>query len=143
MQVKSPNAARIKWQQRTAGATEAYKAGIQQPRTSWQQATAAAQPVWIAAITQATGNNSFQNGVNRAGDAKWQQGAIGKGAQRWAPGVAAAGNDYEAGVQPYFTVLQGTTLAPRGPAGSVQNEERSLAVQRALHQAKLTRTGGA
>lgn len=143
MRVKSPSEARAKWIQRTGAAGQAYKDGIMNPRRPWAEATAAGTANYTAGIQAAIGRNAFANGVQRAGNGKWQRGAVDKGSVRWAPGVQAAGADYEGGIGPYIATLQGMTLNERGPAGSPQNEERSLAVQRALHQAKISRTGGA
>lgn len=143
LRVKSASEARAKWIQRTAAAGQAYKDGVMNPRRQWAEATAAAAPTYVAGVQAAIGRNAFGNGVQRAGNTKWQRGATEKGSVRWAPGVQAAGADYEGGIGPYLSTLAGLSLPERGTAGSPQNEERSLSVQRALHQAKLNRSGGA
>lgn len=143
LRVASPSAARAKWIQRTGAAGQAYKDGIMNPRRPWAEATSAAAPTYAAGVQAAIGRNAFGNGVQRAGNSKWQRGATEKGSVRWAPGVQAAGADYEGGIGPYLSTLASLTLPDRGTAGSPQNEERSLTVQRALHAAKLARTGGA
>lgn len=143
LRVKSASEARQKWIQRTAAAGQAYKDGVMNPRRPWSESTAAAAPTYAAGVQAAIGRNAFANGVQRAGNSKWQRGASEKGSVRWAPGVQAAGTDYESGIGPYLSAMASANLPERGTAGSPQNEERSLTIQRILHQTKLNRSGGA
>jgi hypothetical protein len=128
-----------KWTRVTPGRQDDYRAGIQNPRVSWTAATTAAENSWGAGVQAAIANNTWINGVTRAGDNKWQQGALSVGVQRWAQGVAAAGDRYRAGFDPYATVIRNTQLPARGAKGDPANIERVRAIAVALHQAKITR----
>jgi hypothetical protein len=130
-----PNGA-ARWAQRTAAATEDYKAGVQNPRQSWQQATTAAAPAHAAAVVAANARGAFAQGVAKAGDAKWQRGATGKGADRFGPGAAAGQGDYESGVAPYLQIIESTQLPPRGPKGDPRNIDRVRVLAAALRKRK-------
>lgn len=130
-----PNGAQ-RWAQRTAAATPDYQAGIAAPRVSWQQATVASADAHKAAVTEALAKGRFAQGVQRAGDAKWQRNAQGKGADRFGPGAAAGVEDYTQGVQKYLQVIEGTQLPPRGPKGDPRNIQRVAVLAAALRKAK-------
>ena len=126
-----------KWVRRAGEAATDYARGVAAPRTPWAEATEAAADAQAAGVQQAIAENRFQNGVQRAGNAKWQRKATTLGAQRFGPGVAAAKSDYEAGFGPYVAVIQGITLPPRGPKGDPRNYERTKLIGDALHAAKI------
>lgn len=125
-----------RWAQRTAAATPDYQAGVNNPRQSWQQATVAASDAHKAATTKALNEGRFAKGVQKAGDAKWQRAAAGKGAQRFGEGAAAGVNDYSEGVAPFIAVIERTPLPPRGPKGDPRNIDRVRVLADALHKAK-------
>lgn len=125
-----------KWVRRASSATEEYKLGIQQPTAPWKASTLAAAPVHTAALQKAITNKSFEKGVARATDADWQNGALVKGAERFAPGVAAAEADYTKGFEPYKQVINNIVLPARGPKGDPKNYERSAVMGKALNAKK-------
>lgn len=130
-----PNGA-ARWASRTAAATQDYQAGVANPRISWQQATVASAEAHKAAVTEALAKGRFAQGVQKAGDAKWQRNAAGKGADRFGPGAAAGVEDYSNGVQKYLQVIEGTQLPPRGPKGDPRNIQRVAVLAAALRKAK-------
>lgn len=134
--VKPVSVASDKWVKRAAQAGPDYARGVASPRTPWAEATAASADAQAAGAQQAITNGSFEKGVQKAGNAKWQRKASGVGAQRFGPGVAAAKSDYEGGFAPYAAVIQGVTLPPRGPKGDPRNYSRVQAIGDALHTAK-------
>lgn len=125
-----------KWANRTAAATGDYQTGVANPRQSWQQASVAAADAHKAATTLALNEGRFAKGVTKAGDAKWQRNAAGKGAERFGPGAAAGVADYEAGVAPFLQVIESTQLPPRGPKGDPRNIQRVATLAAALHKRK-------
>lgn len=125
-----------KWVRRAGQAAPDYQKGVQNPRTSWAEATSAAADAQAAGVQNAIANGSFEKGVAKAGNAKWQRKAATVGAQRFGPGVAAAKGDYEQGFGPYAAVIQGVNLPPRGAKGDPRNYERVAAIGNALHDAK-------
>jgi len=135
--IKPTSVSADKWVRRAGQAGPDYARGVQNPRTSWAEATAAAADAQAAGIQAALANNSFEKGVQKAGNAKWQRKAATVGAQRFGPGVAAAKGDYESGFAPYAAVIAGVTLPPRGAKGDPRNYERVTAIGQALHDAKV------
>lgn len=125
-----------KWVRRAGSATEEYKLGVQQPTAPWKASTLAAAATHTQALQQAIANKSFEKGVARSSDQSWQEGALKKGADRFAPGVAAAEESYNQGFEPYKQVINSITLPPRGPKGDPKNYERSSAMGKALNAKK-------
>ncbi len=142
MPISVPSAAAVsqKWVQRAGAASGAYRDGVQAV-TNWAEVTAAANDVYVQAVTEAASAGRFARGVNNAGTAKWQRNALGKGAQRFGPGVAAAQGDYQSAMGPVLQIIAGLDLPPRGPRGAPQNIERVRTVAEALHQFRLQQGG--
>jgi hypothetical protein len=113
---------------------EDYAAGVQNPRTAWAAAAVAAAPVQAAAVQAAIARGAYAQGIRKAGDAKWQSKAAGKGAARFGPGVAEAESDYASAVAPYLNAINALTLPARGPKGDPRNLERVRVINQALHQ---------
>ena len=136
---KSASKAALKWKERTAVATQDYKDGVMNPRTSWQDATANAESTWISGVQEASSKGRFKSGVNKAGNQKWQDGAVTKGADRYAPGVALAEQDYERAMGDVISTIESVRLPQRYPKGDPRNLKRVEAISSALHKKK---TGG-
>jgi hypothetical protein len=126
-----------KWARVTPQRTQDYSQGVSNPRRPWAASAAAAQGVWGAAVQQAVTAGSFSKGVNKSGDANWQQKTLSKGPGRFAEGVAVGEGDFNAGFAPYHQVIAGLTLPPRGPKGSPQNLNRVTAIATALNKKRL------
>lgn len=143
LSVKTVESAREKWSRRVAASASDYKQGVENPRRDWAENAAAANETYVQGVTAAANAGRFAAGVRKAGTTKWKRGATTKGVNRWAPGVAAATQDYAAGVQPYLERLRSLDLPARGPAGSEQNKQRVIAVIDAMHSEKLRQVSGA
>jgi len=126
-----------KWQRNAGAAGPAYADGIQGRGGDWEGAAGAAEASYSQGVQAAISRNAFSAGVRRAGGAKWEQKSRTIGADRYAPGVAASGSEYQQGFAPYHAVISGVSLPPKGPRGSEQNYQRVVAVGRALHRARL------
>lgn len=125
-----------KWASVTPARSADYESGVQNPKTSWQTATLAAADAWKAGVTQAMQAGSFAKGVNRAGNAGWQEGAVTKGVARWGQGVALAQEKYQAGFAPYADAIRRVTLPPRYARRDPRNLERVKAVVEAMNRVK-------
>lgn len=136
MGIKVRSGAGEKFTRRAGAATEDYRAGVNDPRADWAGQTAAAEGTYNDGVTQAIQRKAFGQGVRKAGTAKWQEKAAGKGADRFGPGVQAAGSDYEKGVAPYTAVLQSLNLPQRYAKGDPRNLQRVAAVTKALRDKK-------
>lgn len=126
-----------KWARVTPQRTEDYVQGVQNPRKDWQQATAAAAANQAAGVQAAIAEKRFEKGVTKAGTGKWQQKAATKGQRNFGPGVQDAANDYQAGIAPYISVIEGTQLPPRYPKGDPRNFARVQAIGVALRNKKV------
>lgn len=125
-----------KWVDRASVATEDYKTGVQNPRQSWSQATAGAENSYTQGVQKAISEKRFAKGVLKAGDSKWREGALTKGADRFASGVAAAKDRYQSQMQKVVAVIESTSLSPRNERGNENNYKRVADMGKALHQAK-------
>lgn len=137
--VRSVTESSDKFVRRASQAGEDYKAGVSGAGQRWQSAATAANTTYVQGVTAAANAGRFAAGVQKAGGARYEKNAVEKGAVRFGPGVAAAQNDYAAGVQPYLAALGNLDLPPRQVRGSEGNMARVSAVARALRTLK---TGG-
>lgn len=127
-----------KWADVTPGRSAQYESGVKSPKESWASQAIAAKEAYEQGITDSISRGSRESGIQQAGDAKWQRGAVTKGVTRFGPGVRAAQQDYQQGFAPYQSVISGTSLPPRGPKGDPRNYDRARAMGEALHQAKVS-----
>jgi hypothetical protein len=132
--IKDVNTLATKYTTRAAAAAPDYKTGVQTTQNSQSQNAIAAAQVWAAAVQQAVTNGTYQKGLQKSGDAKWQQNSVNIGATRYPQGVQNAGAAWAAGVTPYFQALQGLQLPPRQVKG--QNIARVQAVDSTLQKVK-------
>jgi len=126
-----------KWAEVTPQRAPQYEAGIRSPRADWGQATAAANDTYKAAVIDAANKDRFKAGVLKAGTARWQKGAIDKGAARFGPGVQVAEPDYAAGFAPFRDAIERTALPPRYARRDPRNIERVRVMAAALAAAKV------
>jgi hypothetical protein len=138
IKIKDPGTLSKKWVTRAQAAQPDYVAGPQNARTSQSAAAIAAGPTWQQAVASADALKRFQANLAAVGDAGWAAGIATKGAARYAPGVAAAQNKWQANVTPYLQALAGLTLPARGIRGSAQNLQRVSAVDQAMQATKAT-----
>jgi hypothetical protein len=122
---------------RAGAASGDYKDGVSQAGQDWETNTRAAGDNYAQGVQQAIADGRFQRGVTEAGSTKFVQRASTLGAQRFAPGVAAAEADWSKGAQPYLQALAGMTLPPRRPKGDPGNMERANAVASRLRALKV------
>lgn len=129
-----------KWATVTPQRAADYEAGVRDPVGDWKNATVAANDAWKTGVQGAVAADSFAKGVNRAGTATWQEGALQKGVPRWGPGVALAENKYAEGFAPYREAISRLTLPPRFARRDPRNLLRVKAVVDALVAVKTGRT---
>jgi len=126
-----------KWARVTPQRTEDYQQGVQNPKVSWQTATLAAEANQAAGVQQAIQDKRFAKGVQKAGDAAWQQGALQKGVTRFGEGVQVSQDKYASGFAPYAQVIESTVLPPKYPKGDPRNLARVAAIATALRNKKV------
>lgn len=117
-------------------ASGSYVEGVENPRRDWAEATKEGATNYEMAIQKSIADKSFQKGVVAAGSEKWKQGAIKKGADRYASGVAFAEKAYEEGMAPYISAMESITLPKRYPKGDKRNIARVSKIAETLHEKK-------
>jgi hypothetical protein len=135
--IRSAGAIGDKWARVTPERAEDYKIGVTNPKKDWAAETKAAETNYEAGVKSAMTRKAFGKGVDKAGTAKWQEGALKKGVDRFGPGVMAGQDNYEKGFAPYRDVIEHTVLPTRYPKGDPRNIERVKAIAKALHDKKL------
>ncbi len=125
-----------KWATVTPQRAPDYEEGVRNPRGDWARETVAASDAWKAGVANAAAKNLFSKGVAKAGNARWQEGALEKGVQRWGPGVALAQERYQTGFAPFREAIARVTLPPRHARRDPRNLERVKAIVDALVKAK-------
>lgn len=141
IKVKPIEQATGKWSENAARAAEAFAAGAEAAAEDWARNTGAASDNFMAAITQPGIKERFRRGVARAGPAKFARKIRDVARDRFAPGVAAAVEDYKAGAEPYFTTIAGITLSARKPRGDPANYKRVEEIGKALNAKRLALLG--
>jgi hypothetical protein len=135
--IKSLSDISTKWKTVTPGRADEYRKGVTNPNKSWSENTQNAKEAYNSGVQAAISNNSFSEGVAAAGDSAWKAGALNKGVTRWPQGVSMSGEKYQSGFAPYHSIIQGTTLSPRGAKGDPRNYTRVQEIGQALHEAKV------
>lgn len=125
-----------KLERRGRGAGQDYSSGVENVSDSEQQdATLAAADTWEQALQDAIAEGRFSSGVSSP-NKSWQDAALETGANRFTEGIGQAGDTWRAGFDEFASVLESLQLDPRGPRGSAENQQRSIQVQEALHNAR-------
>ncbi len=140
--IKSTADIASKWATVTPQRAGEYEKGVRNPRKSWEEETKNANDAYKAGIQTALQADSFVKGVSKAGNSKWQRGAIEKGTSRFGPGVQVAQEDFEKGFSPYRDVIEKTTLPARYARRDPRNIDRVAAMVKALVEEKKKQMGG-
>jgi len=141
IKVKEVGASTTKWSENAGRATEEFGARAEAAASEWETQTRAAADSFHAAITAPGIKTRFTRGVARAGAAKFARKIRDVARDRFAPGVAAAAEDYTKGVEPYFSTIAALTLAARKPRGDPANYKRVEQVGKALNAKRLALLG--
>lgn len=139
IRVPSPAEAANKLARVAATRTQDYAEAVADPGVDWASATAAQKDAWQEGVNDAAQRDAFRKGVEASGNDRWRDKVTKIGAGRWAPGVAAAKDDYSEAMGPVLDTIARVNLPPRGKRGDPRNYLRSQAVGDALSQ---LRTGG-
>lgn len=126
-----------KYSRGVQGAAQDYANGVQSPARPWSQATQQGAKRWASGIQQAIANNSFARGVAAAGDSKWQQAALSKGAQRYSGAAAIAAEGYAKQAARVIAAGNSAQAAVANMPDETQEQriQRAAAAMRAISQA--------
>ena len=128
-----------RWSRRASAASPDYQRGVETTQRDWAQNASAAEAAYKQGVTAAANAGRFGKGVARAGDAKWNRNAAGKGGDRYGPGAQAATGDFSTAIGPVLDVIKSTDLPAKGPRGQDSNYDRSKKIGQALRQFKTSR----
>jgi len=142
IKVKDAATSAQKWSENAGRSAEAFASGADASAEEWARNTAASADNFHQAITAPGVKERFRRGVVRAGAAKFARKIRDVARDRFAPGVAAAKADYQAGAEPYLATLAALTLSPRKPRGDPANYNRVQEVGKALNAKRLAMLGG-
>jgi len=141
LKVKPIDGSTVKWEERARTASSEFAANAEASADAWARNTGAASDTFGMAISAPGIKERFKRGVARAGAAKFARKIRDVGADRFAPGVAAATVDYKAGAEPYFSTLAALSLSGRKPRGDPANYKRVEEVGKALNAKRLALLG--
>jgi len=141
LKVKPIDGSTVKWEERARTASTEYAVNAEAAASDWASKTQAAADTFGMAIAAPGMKERFRRGVARAGAAKYARKITSVGADRFAPGVAAATVDYKAGAEPYFATLSALSLSGRKPRGDPGNYKRVEEVGKALNAKRLALLG--
>lgn len=140
VKIRDAAASAQKFKNNAAAAQPAYTAGVQNAGPVWASQTKAAADNYAQGVQQAIAQGRFANGVNATSQAKFQTRAAGVGPARYAQGVQAGADAWQAGTTPYLQTIANLNLPPRGVKGSAQNLQRVAMITEALRAKKLGAT---
>lgn len=144
IKVKSAEEVAAKWAEVTPQRSAYYEQGVTGAGSEWETKTANASAAYRAAVTSPNIEAMFRGGVKRAGGGKYERKAKDVGVMRFGPGVLAAVEDMQKGVEPMLATIGALTLSARGPRGADANYRRVTEVGTALHKKRLAlRAAGA
>lgn len=141
IKVKPIEASTTKWSENAGRAAAEFGTNAEAAAEEWARNTAGSADNFHMAVTAAGIKERFRRGVIRAGAAKFARKIRDVGQARFGPGVAAATEDFKAGVEPYFATISALTLSPRKPRGDPANYNRVQEIGKALNAKRLALLG--
>lgn len=141
VRVRDLNQSGERFERRAQQAVGEYLDGVEQG-ANWEQAAAAAQGAWGQGVQQAVQRGSYERGVRRAGNTRFQEGVRTKGATRYPQGVAGSGQRWVDGFRPFGDAIAAQNLPRRGPRRSQENRQRMLANLDTIIRVKEQQLGG-
>lgn len=141
VKVKPIDTSVTKWSENAGRAAEQYAVQAEAAAETWAKNTAGAADNYHSAVSMTQVKERFRRGVNRAGASKYARKIRDVAKDRYAPGIAAAGEDYKSGVTPYLDTIAALTLSPRKPKGDPANYKRVEEIGKALNAKRLALLG--
>ena len=123
--------------------SKTYATNAKAAAGDWHAATSASGENWSKAVREASDNNRFIAGVNKAGATAYSSAIDLVGQNRFEDGISKAGPKWNKGFGEIAASVAGTDIGPRGITGSSENKQRSAAMQDAFRAARMRRLGAA
>lgn len=135
--VKSLADTQKKWTDVTPTRQTEYAANTPAAAQKWEQNSTAASANYQAAVSAANIGARQSAGIRKAGSGKFARKVAQVGANRFGPGVQAAGQDFASAVGPYLQAIASVELPQRRPRGDPSNYQRVQRVGDPLHALRL------
>lgn len=142
IKVKPVEASAVKWSENASRAAAEFAINAEAAADEWQRNTVAAADNFFQAVSAPGVKDRFRRGAAKAGAAKFARKIRDVARDRFGPGVAAAQEDFKAGVEPYLSTIAALTLSPRKPRGDPANYRRVEEIGKALNAKRLALLGG-
>ena len=126
-----------KWSEETPRRSTYYEKNTPPAAERWEAGASAAAENYKAAVQTADIGKRFKGGVKRVGAAKFRRKVESVGIGRFGPGVTAAVEDMQKGVEPYLAVIAATEIGVRKPRGDPANYDRVKKIGDALNAKRL------
>ena len=133
--MKTASEAVVKWQGRTAAASQDYVAGATSTDKDQSARAIAAKSTYQAGLNASFARGSYEKGLARSGKQGWLSGVQEKGSSNFATGVSSntARDKYASNSGKYDSARRVADTIARGPRGSAGNIARVTAVATALN----------
>jgi len=105
----------------------------------WEKNAVAAAGIYKSAVQAANIDKLFAGGIKRVGASKFRRKVESVGVSRYGPGITAAREDYEAGIDWVLSELAAIDIPERKPRGDPANYDRVRKIGEALHRKRLAR----
>jgi len=128
-----------KWSDEAPRRAPYYEAETPKAAGTWEANTTLAASTFKTAITAADIDKRFSGGVKRAGAAKFSRKVTSVGVGRYGPGITAAKDDMQKGIDPVLSAIAATEIPARKPRGDPGNYDRSSKIGVALNKDRLAR----
>jgi len=126
-----------KWLEEAPKRSAYYEAEAPKAAEKWFSETIAAATIFKAAIQAANIEKMYAGGVKRVGAEKFKRKVTDVGVTRFGPGITAAEDDFDKGIEPFLAILAATTIKERGPRGDPGNYDIVKQVGDPLHKKRL------
>ncbi len=137
---KSLGETQKKWTDVTPTRQTEYAANTPAAAQRWEANATAASPNYQASVSAANIGARQSAGIRKAGASKFARKVQTVGANRFGPGVQAAGQDYGAAFAPYLQAIASVDLPARRPRGDPTNYQRVQKVGDPLHALRLAQS---
>lgn len=144
MAEKTPEQISAKYGRRVAAAGQDYADGVMNPSRPWAEATVAGAARYQQGLQESIAEKRFERGVQRAGNAKWQERASTKGQTNYTAAANEAAAAYSQRAGEVMAAASAARQAAERIPTTTQEEriQRSVAAMRATSQYWRSRRGG-
>jgi len=139
--VKSKDKVVKKWTEEAPRRAPYYEEETPAAAERWESEAVGAASTYKTAVSAPDIDKRFAGGIKRVGAAKFRRKVVSVGVARYGPGITAAKEDYDAGIDWVLAELAAVEVPERKPRGDPSNYERVKKIGDTLHKKRLARLG--